>query len=709
MANQVTDTRTPVNSAEAIGSAWVDISGGNTLSLDNEIFIQGNNSVGEYCTDTRAGIMWNNGSTGDFSNNHWYIWFNCGVVGLLDTKASGGVTVRFAGATITDFFEVYVAGSNDFPTAVSGGWTQFVVDIEEAAANPSNTGGTPPATNQVQYVGVTFITSGTMPRMVDNTWVDEIKRLPDGNPGIAVEGRTGGAADWTWDDIVRLSEASAWGTCKRGPGGSVTLNTPVQFGTADSTTHGFSDTNQIILWENQEFAASDLYGFTIIGATAGGTGSFVAGNQEGTGDASTGNQGWVITAENTGVRWFFDADDVNVDEVSMFGCSFIHADDFQIDDAQVEMRSCLFNDVTSGTISNGVFARNTVVNANTTDGNALLTTSTLDNIKNNAFTFSDGHAIEITSAAGSPYTFTGNTFSGYGGTAGSNLVPNSGSTDAAIYNTSGAAITINIEGAGADSPSVRNGPTATTAVVLSVPLTIDVEDESGTAVANAQVYLQKSSPTEFTSGAGNATGDADLVVTQTIDSDLPQTGRVSVLDRSINLVLPYRYASWSSSTFTFPTSVTGTANVGGSSTTLEQKTGTSFSSADVEEGDTIRNTTDGSFAVVDEIVDADTLTTTGLTGGSDNTWQEDDVYSFHTLATSLASAIDEIDAPIINTQTDAGGNVTKSFPYASDRNIIVRIRSNEGSTKYKPFNTTGIIENDGFSLTAVLIEDTVAT
>ena len=65
-----------------------------------------------------------------------------------------------------------------------------------------------------------------------------------------------------------------------------------------------------------------------------------------------------------------------------------------------------------------------------------------------------GHAIEAT--AGGSFTLNGNLFSGYGA---------SGTTNAAFYNNSGAAITLNI-GSG-DTPTVRNGAGASTTVVAT--------------------------------------------------------------------------------------------------------------------------------------------------------------------------------------------------------------------------------------------------
>ncbi len=71
-----------------------------------------------------------------------------------------------------------------------------------------------------------------------------------------------------------------------------------------------------------------------------------------------------------------------------------------------------------------------------------------------------GHAIEIT--APGTYTFAGNTFSGYG---------SAGTSDAAIYNNSGSAVTLNIT-AGGGTPTVKNGSGASTTINNTVALTI---------------------------------------------------------------------------------------------------------------------------------------------------------------------------------------------------------------------------------------------
>jgi hypothetical protein len=515
MADTITDGRTPINSADAVGTVWVDLSD-SAATLDNEIFIEGSASIGNYCTDSRDATYYKYATAQNLSNNHIYAWMNCGIVGLLATKANQGFTFRATGDTITNYLEWDIGGSNSWPTTIKGGWAMVVVDLE---STPSRTGGTPPATSSIRRLGFTYVTASVMPRMADNVWVDAMWRLPDGSDGIIVQGRNGGSTDWTWADIVSAADTGAWGTCKAGPGGSVTLNTPVRFGANDATTHQFSDTNQIILWENQEYAASDLYKLTVIGGS--GTQLYRAGVRQGSGDTSTGNQGWVIAAESTGVRWDFDADDANIDVCELLGCTIIHGKDFQIDQANTEIRSTLLNDVDSMSDSTGKFAKNTIVDANTADGTALIVSTNLDEIKNNAFTFSDGHAIEVAPTGAGPFTFTltGNSFTGYGA---------DDTNDAALYinpGTSSANITINVTDAALPTRRIAAGYSGTLTINNNVNTTITVKDGSSNAIVGARVSIRLvSDNSELLAG----TTDGDGEVTGSIPSG---SGAVSVRAR----------------------------------------------------------------------------------------------------------------------------------------------------------------------------------
>jgi hypothetical protein len=461
MANAITDNRTLVVNADS-ATNWVASS---SAVLDTDVKIQGTGSIAEQITNTGRYILYNMGATQNWSNNVFYIWINCGVVGLLSTKAAGGFRIRFTGPVVTDYFEFYVGGSDSWPTAVAGGWVQFVVDIE---ATPSATGGTPPATSAIQHVGYYAVTATVMTKVADNTWIDEIRRLPDGNPGIIVEGRNGGTTPWTFDDIVTQLGAGV-GTAKFGPAGSILLNTPIRFFTDDGTTHAFSDSGKDVFWDNQEFAPTDLYGITIQGAATG-TANFTLGSKTGTGDASTGALGCKIKAASAGVRWYFDADGANIDSCGLYGCTFEHGGDFQLDTASVEVVSTFFIDCTSARVDNSLFVRNVIIDANTADGVGFITTDDISDVKYCDFTFSDGHAITVVAGVGGTQTSKGNQFTGYGGTPGTNSTPSSGSTDAAVYNNTGGALTISVTENG-DSPSVRNAASSTTTVAAAITIT----------------------------------------------------------------------------------------------------------------------------------------------------------------------------------------------------------------------------------------------
>jgi hypothetical protein len=468
VANQVTDNRTNISTGEA-ATNWEDLAG-TALAVDTEIrYDTYTGSIGGYVTTTRDGTMYNNTTTGLFtSGDHAYLLVNCGVVSLLDTKALGGLTVRATGATATDWAEFELFGSDEWPTTFDGGWLQIVVDIDELLANPTNTNGTPPTVGNIQRFGVTYITATVMPRMTDNIWVGGFKRLPANTPGLIVEGRDSGTTDWALSSIAAVAAVQLSATLKPGPAGSFVCRTPIQFGINDTSTHAFTDTNALLLWDFQEVMLDGFYLLSALG-NSGGTTNITFGVKTGTGADATGSQGGAIQAGSTGARWDMDFNDPNIDGVNFYGVSFVHGGAFLLDDVAVSVISSLYIDCTSALVDNSEQLRVSSINANSADAVAFMTTDNLAEVQHSTFEFSDGHAIEIDVAG--TYTFTGNAFVGaFGGTPGSNLVASSGSNDAMILNSSGGLVTINI-GGGGDNVSVRNTAGSTTQVNNDVVVT----------------------------------------------------------------------------------------------------------------------------------------------------------------------------------------------------------------------------------------------
>lgn len=374
MANQITDNRTLINTFSTV-SGVVDFNGAIAGVQDTEVFIGNSASITEYTSNTLSGIMADAGTPQDWSNNTFYIINNCGIVGQLQSKIAGGWRIRFAGALVSDYFEVYIGGSDSWPPATEGGWVQWVVDIENARATAIANGwvgGTPPPTTAIRYVGSGGITS-TMPRMADNTWYGEIRRLPAGSAGIIVEGRNGGVTDWNLEDIVTELPAGTL-TATYGEAGSIVLNTRVQIGINDSTTHGFSSTNTTVLFSDQEFVSSDLYGLTGVGGS--GTSSIVFGVKSGVGIDATGAQGGSIESNSAGVRWDLNFSDPLLNTVGLYGVTYKHGAILDVSNPNVECISATYIDITDILVDQSFQSRINLVSSGQFDQNG----ATLHNV-----------------------------------------------------------------------------------------------------------------------------------------------------------------------------------------------------------------------------------------------------------------------------------------------------------------------------------------
>lgn len=135
--------------------------------------------------------------------------------------------------------------------------------------------------------------------------------------------------------------------------------------------------------------------------------------------------------------------------------------------------------------------------AGVTAGNRWCSVTTPASFVNCTFTGSGstGHAIRITSPG--TYSFTGNTFTGFGA---------DGTNYAAIFNDSGGAVTLNLSGG--TTPTIRNGTSATTTLVNAVTVKVTVKDvNTGLGIDGARVLLEKvSDGTDILSGTTNSSG-----------------------------------------------------------------------------------------------------------------------------------------------------------------------------------------------------------
>lgn len=526
----IVDNRTLVDDAE--GTVYDDLGGGAAGTADTEIFKYLTQSQGYYSTTTRDGLLHDAATAQDWSDNIFYIWFNCGVAGLLDDQINGGITIRFCGATVTDYFEVYVGGRDTY----SGGWKMFVVDIEDArrlatvgspTGTKGGTGGTPPATTAIRYVGMTTITAATMPRMVDNTWVDAIWRLPASDPGIIVNGDNGGSP-YNWDDINLAGDVAdvnkAWGTIVKA-NGIFLLSTPIQFGNNGSPTfsaHDFEADNVVVAWESN-IVRDSFYGLTIVGDSVG-TQRFVQGVNGSAG------QGLTMLAASDGPRWFFESVDVDIDNVGLYGCSFTHTAVVDMDNSLVDMYDSLLIDGQklwhsrlASPRSGADFRRNSIISADPIYGEgspAALTSpanigychsADLDKIIDCTWNYFSGHAIVMLEARNQ--NFVGNVFTNQW--LSGNSPDGQQSLDAALLNEVGD-MTLSVSGGG-NTPTYFDAQSPGTEIQNNISVTItDIEPNTEIRVYPVESPFNTTeiagvensgSPAEFT-----FSGSAGLVV-----------------------------------------------------------------------------------------------------------------------------------------------------------------------------------------------------
>ena len=459
----IKDGRILLDSADALTNwSFTGGGGGFAVALDSQTKYQGTNSITAPISTTLTYLYYDAGTAQNWSNNEFYFLMQVGVIGDMIDPA---LSFRFTGAAVGDYIEFKVASPTTWPaTSVGNGWYQFVVDIE---GTPDATGGTIPNTNAIQRVGY-VMDIGTMAKQ-DNTWIDAIYRRPYTSPGIIIEGDNGGSP-YTWQDVLDYTSTNEIATCIPGPGGSIVLSTPVQFGnTVAASTHSFSDTNQTLLWDSQPKGNADAYQLNFV-SSPGGTSTYIAGAKSGTGADATGSQGWTVQAAGDSARWSLIANNTGAN-TNFYGCNFVHGSIINAESSNTEVISSFLIDgneyIHSTSAGSSTFLRNSVIGANTADGTAYLKTVDLDTIKYSTFVFSDGHALEITpTAAGLPSeAFQGNLFSGYNATT--------GSTDATIYNNTGQDVVINASaGSNIVSTSYRNGTSATTTINNTVTVTI---------------------------------------------------------------------------------------------------------------------------------------------------------------------------------------------------------------------------------------------
>ncbi|MHA2401344.1 MAG: hypothetical protein ACXADH_00010 [Candidatus Kariarchaeaceae archaeon] len=434
---------------------WVPANGG-SAALNTDTFPPGaSSSISDKVSNEVDGLLYNSGADAFtfVAGDHISIWYNA-LFGSLATRANGGVRVRIAGATESDYVDVYVGGSD---TGKSG-WNFVVVSLDAALENPDATGGTPPTTaGAVEHVGIVVNIQANVGGNNDNMAVGAIHRISAGSAAFRIEG-DGGSAIVTWDDIATGIEADdGRGIVLKDSSGAFVLNGPLEFGstTASSVDTNIQDTGVVLAWDNQEYVEPDFFGLTLNGNTTD-TIQVNAGTKVGTGETAVGVNGWTIITG--GPRWYIEAEDANQTAFNLYGCSFTGSSTWAIDDSTVEIISCVFSDCDTITMTGGASGPTILSNffsqAPGPRAQVVFTSGVTPSdgqFDFNSFVNMDWFAIEVPSAT-TAFDLRGLSFAG-----------NGTNRDILLSHTTGD-IQLNVLEDG-DSPQVTNGATITVTTV----------------------------------------------------------------------------------------------------------------------------------------------------------------------------------------------------------------------------------------------------
>ena len=657
---------------------WVELTGalkGGGPAAEGDYFIEGSGCISQATTvastsgntasmaiDLGTPVTINSGD----ASFHWIYFGAPNAIAMLN---SGGYRIVIGGSGIVNYKMWYVLGSD---TYTYGGWQNIPIDPRIPA---DQLAGVSTAGTQV------FGSSANISNAVS-------KGSPYGNDAIRygrtlqiINGVSGDSATFAGTAAVNdtnyptTGSGNRWGLFQGTTGGYLHKGL-LLMGTA-ATAVDFRDTNRNILIQDTIKVWPGFNAFEVRNAA-----SVVHWTGISISSLGTTSKGRFITTNNA--------------EVNFDTCSFTDMDsfDFLLSGyvTTTTFRRCGIVTQSGATIINSKFD-------NATGTKALQVADQIAKVTNTTF-ISDGtgYAVEGFTAAGS-YNLTNLTWTNYAASDGA-----TGNEAIHVLATTGV---VNLNISGGTTPSVHSEG-ATVNKLTPVSLAVSVKNEGGTALAGAQVYIQKPTPGSLTSDAGNNVGDGDFVVNEVVDTDIPQSGWIIIWNKVNNGITPYRYVSWAAKTFTLRSAVTGTCSSLGTETQLLD-TGSDFGGVtDLVEGDTIYNTTDLSWAVVDEIVNATELSTMQLQGGSNNIWQSGDGWRVNRLALSYTDTDDIVDVPIINEQTNTTSGMVVGNYNGSPAAINVRIRKNQGTPKYLPYNTSGNIGANGYTLTAVMTQDDVA-
>jgi hypothetical protein len=409
----VTPNLNTITDCEAI-TGW----SGDTFLLEPNDFKQGANSVVTSMT-VKGGAnqaIFTPAAAIDMTGQHFRGWYKTGLGPYLLTTALRGIEFWISDGTRTHYWTL---GGFD---SVPEGWQNLVIYVE---STPTNGYDAAFDFTNVTSMGWNFNTdTASKPRGVDNFWVDYLRY----GDGLTITGGTSGD-EINLDEVATVDAANGYGiVVKSEETGVLTLLGDINIGDGATTTFYKEDKSVAIFADAN--VSSTLYKY--VGQGVG---------------CDIDLSGFTLKAYLQ--NFLLDMDEANLAALAVDGCSISNASAVLLKPGQSVLNT-VFDSCGQIIPDTAIFQNNTISNYAGALGALLWPDS--QNTKNNTF-LTNSIAIEIDTQS-SPKLFD-------------NMVI-SGSTTADVNNTSGAAVTVNLNNGALASTSTGSGVTFVNSKTLTI-------------------------------------------------------------------------------------------------------------------------------------------------------------------------------------------------------------------------------------------------